>query len=29
MSRNGVAGVHDERVARAGKVRICVIGFAC
>ena len=23
------AGVHDERVARAGKVRICVIGFTC
>ena len=21
--------MHDERVARAGKVRICIIGFTC
>ena len=29
VEKTGVAGVHDECVARAGKVRIGVTGFTC
>ena len=29
VEKRGRWGMHDERVARAEKVRICVIGFTC